>query len=328
MSSKKRKKVKSKFTKLFKPNLSVRIGRLLMKNPVMVASGCFGYGEEMSKFYSLNHLGAIVVKGTTLEPRLGNQLPRMAETPSGMLNSIGLQNVGVEKFLKEKLPFLKKQKVPIVVNINGKTKEEYVLLAKKLDSCDDIKALEINISCPNVKEGGIEFGSSALSAFKIVQAIRKVTKHTLITKLSPNVSSLQLKEIAQACVEAGSEALSAINTVLGMAVDLKNYRPALRSTTGGLSGPAIKPIGLRVIYELHQVVSVPLIGMGGILSVGDALEYLLVGSAAVAIGTGNYINPFLAFEVVNGINEYFQTNQIETGSDFSNRFKAWDDCKL
>ncbi len=290
------------------PEMGVTIGKLKMANPVMVASGCFGYGEEISKFYPLKNLGAIMVKGTTLEPRQGNRLPRMAETPSGMLNSIGLQNVGVDAFLSEKLPFLRKAGVPVVVNINGRTIEEYAELAARLDGQPGIGALEVNISCPNVKEGGIEFGSNPEMAAKVVSAVRKATSHTLITKLSPNVTNVKI--IARACVEAGSEALSAINTVVGMAIDAKTRKPMLRQVTGGLSGPAVKPIGLRVVYQVRQEVKVPIVGMGGIVTGEDAVEYLLAGATAVAVGTANYLEPLAALKVVQGLAQYMAENKV------------------
>jgi dihydroorotate dehydrogenase (NAD+) catalytic subunit len=279
-----------------------------MVNPVMVASGCFGYGEGISKFYPLNSLGAIIVKGTTLEPRQGNLPTRMAETPSGMLNSIGLQNVGVDAFLGEKMPFLRKAGVPVVVNINGRTIEEYAELAARLDGQPGIGALEINISCPNVKEGGIEFGSDPEVAARVVSAVRKSTTHTLITKLSPNVTSV--KVIARACVDAGSDALSAINTVVGMAIDAQSRKPVLRSVTGGLSGPAVKPIGLRVVYQVHQEVKVPIVGMGGIVTGEDAAEYMLAGATAVAVGTANYLEPLAALKVVEGLKQYMVEQKV------------------
>ncbi len=294
------------------PDMGVTIGKLKMVNPVMVASGCFGYGEEISKFYPLKRLGAIMVKGTTLEPRQGNLLPRMAETPSGMLNSIGLQNVGVEAFLKEKMPFLRKAGVPVVVNINGRTIEEYAELAARLDGQPGIGALEVNISCPNVKEGGIEFGSNPEMAARVVTAVRKATTHTLITKLSPNVTSV--KVIARACVEAGSDALSAINTLVGMAIDAKTRKPLLRQVTGGLSGPAVKPIGLRVVYQIRQEVKVPIVGMGGIVTGEDAAEYMLAGASAVAVGTANYLEPRAALNVVEGLEKYMVEQKIRNVS--------------
>jgi len=290
------------------PQMAVSIGRLRMVNPVMVASGCFGYGEEISRFYPLSKLGAIMVKGTTLEPRPGNPPPRMAETPAGMLNAIGLQNVGVDAFLKDKLPFLRKAGVPCVVNINGRTVDEYAELARRLEGVPGIGALEVNISCPNVKEGGIEFGSTVEGAVRVVTMVRKSTSHTLITKLSPNVTDV--RSVARACVDSGSDALSAINTVVGMAIDAQTRRPMLRNVTGGLSGPAVKPIGLRVIYQVAQAVKVPLVGMGGIVTGEDAAEYLLAGATAVAVGTANYLEPQAALKVVQGLAAYLKAQKV------------------
>jgi dihydroorotate dehydrogenase (NAD+) catalytic subunit len=294
--------------KVSAPKMTVTLGRLVMKNPVMVASGCFGYGEEVSRFYPLDKLGAIVVKGTTLEPRPGNPPPRMAETASGMLNAIGLQNVGVDAFLKDKLPFIRKTGVPCVVNINGRKMEEYVELAKRLDGVPGVAALEVNISCPNVKEGGIEFGSTPEGANRIVSAIRKATRHTLITKLSPNVTDVRV--IARACVDAGTDALSAINTVVGMAVDAKTRKPILRNVTGGLSGPAVKPIGLRVVYQVARAVKVPIVGMGGIVTGEDAAEYLLAGATAVSVGTANYLEPRAALHVVEQLEGFLKRQKV------------------
>ncbi len=290
------------------PKMTVTLGRLVMKNPVMVASGCFGYGEEVSRFYPLDKLGAIVVKGTTLEPRPGNPPPRMAETAGGMLNAIGLQNVGVDVFLKDKLPFIRKTGVPCIVNINGRKMEEYVELAKRLDGVPDVAALEVNISCPNVKEGGIEFGSTPEGANRIVSAIRKATRHTLITKLSPNVTDVRV--IARACVDAGTDALSAINTVVGMAIDAKTRKPILRNVTGGLSGPAVKPIGLRVVYQVARAVKVPIVGMGGIVTGEDAAEYLLAGATAVSVGTANYLEPRAALHVVEQLEGFLKRQKV------------------
>ena len=302
------------------PVLAVSIGKLRMVNPVMAASGCFGYGEEISKFYPLSRLGAVVVKGTTLEPRQGNTPVRMAETPAGMLNTIGLQNVGVDQLLAEKLPFLRKAGVPVVVNINGRTIEEYSELAARLEGQGGIGALEINISCPNVKEGGIEFGSSPEAAARVVSAVRKATTHTLITKLSPNVTDV--RTIARACVEAGSDALSAINTVVGMAIDAKARKPILKSVTGGLSGPAVKPIGLRVVYQVRQAVKVPIVGMGGIVTGEDAVEYLLAGATAVAVGTANYLEPRAALDVVEGLGKYMMENKVENVSSLTGALRV------
>lgn len=305
---------KSRKTSAPPPRMAVRIGKLEMKNPVMVSSGCFGYGEEVSRFYPLSKLGAVVVKGTTLEPRPGNPPPRMAETPSGMLNAIGLQNVGVNAFLKDKLPFLRRAKVPCVVNINGRKVEEYEELARRLDGVPGVSALEINISCPNVKEGGIEFGSTPEGATRVVAAVRRATKHTLITKLSPNVTDVRV--LARACVDAGTDALSAINTVVGMAVDAKSRRPVLKNVTGGLSGPAVKPIGLRVVYQVAQAVKVPLVGMGGIVTGEDAAEYLLCGATAVSVGTANYLEPKAALRVVERLEAFLRGEHVADVRDY------------
>jgi len=290
------------------PQMSVTLGRLKMLNPVMVSSGCFGYGEEIDRFYPIQRLGAIVVKGTTLEPRPGNPPPRMAETHGGMLNAIGLQNVGLEAFLKDKLPFIRKTGVPCIVNINGRKMEEYVELAKRLDGVPGISALEINISCPNVKEGGIEFGSTPEGAGRVVSAVRKATKLTLITKLSPNVTDVRV--IARACEDAGTDALSAINTVVGMAVDARSRRPVLHNVTGGLSGPAVKPVGLRVVYQVSKVVKVPIVGMGGIVTGEDAAEYLVAGATAVSVGTANYLEPKAALHVVEQLEAFLKSQKV------------------
>jgi len=303
-----------------KCDMSVVIGRLKMANPVMVASGCFGYGEEVNRFYPVNRLGAIMVKGTTLEPRPGNPPPRMAETPSGMLNAIGLQNVGVDAFLKVKLPFLRRVGVPCVVNINGRTVDEYAELARRLDGVPGIGALEVNISCPNVKEGGIEFGSSPEGATRVVEAVRKATRHTLITKLSPN--SADVRVVARACVNAGSDALSAINTLVGIAVDAKTRRPVLRNVTGGLSGPAVKPVGLRVVWQVSQALKVPVVGMGGIVTGEDAAEYLIAGASAVAVGTANYLEPTAALKVVEGLEEFCREEGLGRVGDLVGTLKT------
>lgn len=295
------------------PCMAVVIGRLKMANPVMVSSGCFGYGEEISRFYPLNRLGAIVVKGTTLEPRSGNPPPRMAETPGGMLNAIGLQNVGVDVFLRDKLPFIRQTGVPCIVNINGRKMEEYVELARRLDGVPGIAALEINISCPNVKEGGIEFGSTPEGAERVVSAVRKATRLTLITKLSPNVTDV--RAIARACEAAGTDALSAINTVVGMAINARARKPVIRNITGGLSGPAVKPIGLRVVYQVAQAVKVPIVGMGGIVTGEDAVEYLLAGATAVSVGTANYLEPRAALHVVEQLEAFLKEQKVSYVQD-------------
>jgi dihydroorotate dehydrogenase (NAD+) catalytic subunit len=285
-----------------KPNLTVKIGRIEMKNPVTVASGTFGFGQEMADFYDLGLLGAIIVKGTSLEPWSGNDYPRTCETPSGMLNAIGLQNDGVEALISEKLPFLRKFDLPVIVNVVGHSVEEYVKVVEMLDAVDGVAGFEINVSCPNVKEGCMVFGTTPEGTAEVVRAVRERTDLTLITKLSPNVSDIV--GIARAAVEAGSDALSLINTLLGTAIDPWKRKFRLANVTGGLSGPAIKPVALRMVYQVAQAVDVPIIGMGGIMSAMDAVEFMLAGADAVSVGTGNFVNPMVAPEIVRGIEDY------------------------
>ena len=280
----------------------VKIGRIEMKNPVTVASGTFGFGQEMADFYDLGLLGAIFVKGTSLEPWPGNPYPRTCETPSGMLNAIGLQNDGLDAFLAEKLPFLRQYDVPVIVNIVGHSIEEYAKGAAALDKAEGIAGLEINVSCPNVKEGCLVFGTTPDGTAQVVKAVRRETDLTLITKLSPNVTDIV--SIAQAAVDAGSDALSLINTLLGTAIDPWKRKFRLANITGGLSGPAIKPIALRMVYEVAQSVDVPIIGMGGIMDAMDAIEFLLAGADAISVGTANFVNPMAAVEIIKGIEDY------------------------
>lgn len=283
-------------------NLSVQIGRMTMKNPVTVASGTFGFGQEMADFYDLSRLGAITVKGTSLKPWSGNDYPRTVETPSGMLNAIGLQNDGIDSFINEKMPFLRQYDVPVIVNVVGHSLDEYSELAARLDKIEGVSALEINVSCPNVKEGCLVFGTSPGGTAEVVRAVRAKTDLTLITKLSPNVTDVA--SIARAAVEAGSDALSLINTLLGTAIDPWTRKFKLANVTGGLSGPAIKPVALRMVYEVAKSVDVPIIGMGGIMTATDAIEFLLAGATAIAVGTGNFVNPMAAVEIVDGIESY------------------------
>ena len=285
-----------------RPDLSVRLGPLYLKNPVLVASGTFGYGEEFADFLPISKLGGLVVKGISLYPRAGNPPPRLVESAAGLINSIGLENVGVEAFLERKLPYLRDYDVPIIVNIFGTTTEEYARVAERLSGVEGISALEINISCPNVRKGGMAFGSEPEMAAAVVKAVRRATELPLITKLSPNVT--RIEQIAQAVTDAGSDILSCINTVAAMAVDIVSRRPRLGSLVGGLSGPAIKPIALRCVYEVVQAVDKPVIGIGGITSAKDALEFLLVGARAVQIGTANLINPTVSLEVISGIEQF------------------------
>ena len=296
------------------PDLSVQLGPLRLKNPVMVASGTFGYGEEYADFIDLRQLGAVVVKGISLRPRPGNPPPRLVETPSGMINAIGLENVGVEAFLKAKLPCLRERQVPVIVNILGNTLEEYAELATRLDGVDGIAALEINISCPNVKKGGVLFGTNPEAAAAVVQAVRRATALPLITKLTPNVTDI--RTIARAAVDAGSDLLSCINTVAAMAVDIFSRRPKLANIMGGLSGPAIKPIALRCTYEVLQAVTCPVIGIGGIMTATDALEFLLLGARAIQVGTANFVNPQAALEIINGMARFLSVEGLNRIEDF------------
>lgn len=295
-----------------KPRLEVEVGGIRMKNPVMTASGTFGYGEEFSPFIDLDKLGAIVLKGISLKPKRGNPPPRIIETPSGILNAIGLQNVGVEVLINKKLPYLQKFTTPVIINISGDTIEEYVELARKLDNISQekgIAGLEINISCPNVQKGGIVWGTEAQLTYKVVNNIRKVTTLPLIVKLSPNVTDI--KVIAVAAEEAGADVLSLINTLVGMAVDVSLRRPKLANISGGLSGPAVKPVALWMVWQVFQTVNIPIIGMGGIMKAQDALEFIIAGARAVSIGTANLVNPKAAIEIIEGIEEYLVENKIK-----------------
>lgn len=295
-----------------KPNFKVEIAGIKLKNPVITASGTFGYGQEYDPFVDLNRLGAIVLKGITLKPKKGNPPPRIIETPSGMLNSIGLQNVGVEVLIKEKLPYFKKFNTPVIINISGDTVEEYVELARRLGEVSKemgIAGLEVNISCPNVKKGGMAWGTDTKATYKIVNSIRKVTSLPLIVKLTPNVTDI--KTIAQAAEEAGADALSLINTLVGMAVDIDSYRPKLSNVSGGLSGPAVKPVALWMVWQVSQTVNIPVIGIGGIIKVEDALEFIIAGARAIEIGTANFVNPRVTTEIIEGIEKYLIENNIK-----------------
>lgn len=289
-------------------NLTVNIGKLKLKNPVMTASGTFGYGEEFAEFLDLNELGAVVVKGISLKPRQGNQSPRICETPAGMLNSIGLQNVGLDDFLKIKLPYLKKFDTKIVVNILGNTIEEYLELAEALDN-SGIDAIELNVSCPNVDKGGMLFGTDKKLLEKLIKKVRRVVKNSvLITKLSPNVSDIG--GFAKAAEESGSDAVSLINTIPGMAINVKTRRPKIANIIGGLSGPAIKPIALRMVHEANKSIKIPIVGIGGIMNAEDAIEFMLAGATAVEVGTANFINPTATIDIINGLKSYLESNGI------------------
>ncbi|HAM50381.1 MAG TPA: dihydroorotate dehydrogenase [Nitrospiraceae bacterium] len=289
-------------------DLTVDIGKLKLKNPVMVASGTFGYGQEYAEFIDLNSLGALVVKGLSLKPKEGNPPPRIVETPAGMLNSIGLQNVGIENFIEDKLPFLRKFNTPVIVNFFGDSIAEYAEAAKRLSDVEGIHGLEMNISCPNKQAGWRIFGTDPKVTFDVVKAVRAATGLTLIVKLSPNVTDVPL--LARVAEEAGADALSMINTLTGMAVDVATKRPKLANIIGGLSGPAVKPIALRVVWEVYHAVKIPLIGMGGIMSAADAIEFMLVGAAAVAVGTANFVNPTATSDIIEGMMRWLRENGI------------------
>ena len=283
----------------------VHIGRgLAIKNPVMTASGTFGYGLEYGDFIDLNRLGGVLVKGTTLHPRQGNPYPRMAETPSGMLNAVGLQNKGVDYFCEHIYPTISGYDTAMIVNVSGSQVEDYIETAEKINALEGIPAIELNISCPNVKEGGMAFGVTCAGAASVVRAVRAVYDKTLIVKLSPNVTDIT--EIARAVEAEGADSISMINTLLGMAIDAEKRRPVLSTITGGLSGPAVKPIALRMVWQTAQAVKVPIIGMGGISSATDAIEFLLAGASAVEVGTYNFVDPSVTTQIVDGIEDYMR----------------------
>jgi len=285
-------------------SLNVNIGGIRMRNPVMTASGTFGYGSEYADFVDLNQLGAVVVKGVTSSPWPGNPMQRIMETPSGMLNAIGLQNVGVDGFISEKLPYLRYFDVPVIVNVCGKTVEEYLTVIDKLNTASGVAGVELNISCPNLDCGGMSFGVDAALAHQLVKEVRAKTHLPLLVKLSPNVTDIT--GIARAVADAGADALSAINTLLGMAINAETRKPELANVTGGLSGPAIKPVALRLVWEVYKSVSIPIVGMGGIMNATDAVEFFIVGASAVAVGTANFVNPSTSMEVVKGIRGYLK----------------------
>lgn len=289
-------------------NLQVDLNGLILKNPITAASGTFGFGREFENYFNIGELGAISVKGLTLEPRLGNPLPRLADTTGGIINSVGLQNPGIKTFIREEIPYLRQYDTKIIVNINGNTLEEYTEMAKLLKH-EDVDSIELNISCPNVKCGGMAFGTNPDMVKQVTNAVKEASQKHLIVKLSPNVTSI--KEIALAAQMNGADCLSMINTVTGLAVDVHRAKPVIANRIGGLSGPAIKPIGLRAVYESYSEVKIPILGMGGIMTGTDAVEYIMAGSQAVAIGTATLINPLAALQVKQELIEFLKAKQID-----------------
>ena len=294
-------------------DLSVNIGNLRLSNPVMTASGTFGYGKEFEDFVDLEKIGGIIIKGTTLHRREGNPYPRMAETPMGMLNAVGLQNKGVDYFISEIYPQIKDIRTNMIVNVSGSAIEDYVQTAEKINALDAIPAIELNISCPNVKQGGMAFGVTAKGASEVVKAVREVYKKTLIVKLSPNVTDIT--EIARAVEGAGADSVSLINTLLGMAIDAEKRRPVLSTITGGMSGAAVKPIALRMVWQVSKAVNIPVVGLGGIMNWKDAVEFLLAGATAVQIGTANFIDPAITVKVAEGIDDYLNRHGFTSVKD-------------
>ncbi len=294
-------------------DLRTSIGKLELANPVMTASGTFGYGTEFADFVDLDKLGGVIVKGTTLHHREGNPYPRMAETPSGMLNAVGLQNKGVDYFCEKIYPTIKDYKTQMIVNVSGSAVEDYVATAERINALENIPAIELNISCPNVKQGGMAFGVTTKGAAEVVSAVRKVYDKTLIVKLSPNVTDIT--EIARAAEGAGADSVSLINTLLGMAIDAERRRPVLSTVTGGMSGPAVKPIALRMVWQVAKAVNIPVVGLGGITNATDAIEFLLAGASAIEVGTANFMDPAVTDKIVDGINEYLDRHGFASVKD-------------
>ncbi len=291
-----------------KPDMTVNCAGILLRNPVMTASGTFGYGEEFAEYVDLESIGAFVTKGLSLKPRAGNPTPRIVETPGGMLNAIGLQNVGIDAFIEKKVPFFRSVNTPAIANFFGNTVDEYAEMTRRLDEVSEVAGLEINISCPNVKQGGIVFGTDPACAASVVSACRAATSKPLIVKLSPNVTDVVV--MAKACQDAGADALSLINTLTGMAIDLNRRRPVLANITGGFSGPAIKPIALRMVWQVAQAVDLPVIGIGGIMNATDALEFILAGASAVQVGTASFINPGAAQQIAADMEAWMIANGV------------------
>jgi len=294
-------------------DLRTSIGKLELANPVMTASGTFGYGTEFADFVDLDKLGGVIVKGTTLHHREGNPYPRMAETPSGMLNAVGLQNKGVDYFCEHIYPTIKDYKTRMIVNVSGSAVEDYVATAERINALENIPAIELNISCPNVKQGGMAFGVTAKGAAEVVGAVRKAYDKTLIVKLSPNVTDIT--EIARAAEGAGADSVSLINTLLGMAIDAERRRPVLSTVTGGMSGPAVKPIALRMVWQVAKAVNIPVVGLGGITNATDAIEFLLAGASAIEVGTANFMDPAVTGKIVDGINDYLDRHGFASVKD-------------
>ena len=294
-------------------DLSVNIGALALKNPVMTASGTFGYGTEFADFVDLNRLGGIIVKGTTLEPRQGNPYPRMAETAQGMLNCVGLQNKGVDYFCEHIYPEVRNLQTAVLVNVSGNSPENYAECARRIAALEDIPAIELNISCPNVKQGGMAFGVTPEGAASVVKAVRKAYPKTLIVKLSPNVTSIA--DIARAVEAEGADAVSLINTLMGMAIDAERRKPVLSIGTGGLSGPAVKPVALRMVWQVYDAVKIPIVGLGGIMNATDAIEFMLAGATAIEIGTANFIDPSVTIKVIDGIQDYLSRHGFASTKD-------------
>lgn len=290
-------------------NINLNHG-LELKNPVLTASGTFGYGVEFQDFIDLDRLGGFIVKGTTLKHREGNPYPRMAETPSGMLNAVGLQNKGVDYFAEHIYPEIKHVKTNILVNVSGSTISDYIATAERIDGLENIPAIELNISCPNVKEGGMAFGTSCASAAEVIKAVRKVYHKHLMVKLSPNVTNIQ--EIALTAEAEGADSVSLINTLLGMAIDAQKRKPVLSTITGGLSGPCVKPIALRMVWQVAKVVKIPVVGVGGIMSATDAIEFLLAGASAIQVGAANFVDPAVTMKIIDGINSYLDQNNFKS----------------
>lgn len=299
-------------------DLSIRIRNKTLPNPVGVASGTFGYGEEYAPLTDLSRLGAIYTKAVTVEPRPGNPLPRLVETPAGMINSIGLANVGTERFLKEKVPFLETLSCPVILNVAGSLEEEYAEVIRRVDGQKSIWGYEVNISCPNVKKGGLAFGTDPVQVERLTSSLRKLTDKPLIMKLTPNVTDITA--VARAAESGGADAVACINTVMGMAVDIHKRKPAIPAITGGLSGPAIKPVGVAAVYRVSKAVKIPVIGLGGIMSADDAVEYLLAGASALQIGTANFVEPDVSMKVLEGIQAYMEGAGFTKISDFHGFF--------